>query len=135
MTTEEKLKDLILKRYHSVREFTIAIDIPYTTMSSIFKRGIDNSSISSIMKICKALGISVDALADGEIRLAKARSEISPDEPLDIEDVIANTKDVLIHTHNITLNGNPISKSGIDSIIDTLEVGIEIAKKKAQQKP
>jgi len=134
MTTEEKLKDLILKRYHSVREFTIAIDIPYTTMSSIFKRGIDNSSISSIMKICKALGISVDALADGEIRLSKTRPETSTNEPLDIEDVIANAKDELIHHHKITLNGSPISKAGLESIIDAMEVGVEIAKKKAQQK-
>jgi predicted transcriptional regulator len=134
MTAEEKLKDLILKRYHSVREFTIAIDIPYTTMASIFKRGIDNSSISSITKICKALGISVDALADGEIRVAKARPEILPDETLDIEDIMSNAKDELIHHRNITLNGSPISKAGLESIIDAMEVGIEIAKKKSQQK-
>lgn len=67
MTTEEKLKKYILSRYHSIREFTIESEIPYTTMSSIFNRGIDNSSIKNVVKICKALNISVDALADGEI--------------------------------------------------------------------
>lgn len=68
MTREEKLKLLILSRYKSIREFTIAIDIPYTTIDSIFRRGIDNSSVSNIKKICDALNISVDALADGEIK-------------------------------------------------------------------
>ena len=58
MTIEEKLKELILNRYHSIREFTIQHDIPYTTMVSIFKRGVDNSSLTNIIKICKALNIS-----------------------------------------------------------------------------
>lgn len=67
MTTEEKLKDLILSRYKSIREFTLEIDFPYTTLDSIFKRGINNSSVSNVIKICKALHISADALAKGEI--------------------------------------------------------------------
>ena len=53
MNTEEKLKDLILSRYNSIREFTISIDMPYTTMDSIFRRGIGNSNVTNIIKICK----------------------------------------------------------------------------------
>lgn len=70
MSTEEKLKDLILSKYKSVREFTITVDIPYTTLDSIFKRGIGNSSVSTILKICNALHIKADALANGEIEPA-----------------------------------------------------------------
>lgn len=67
MNTEDKLKELILSRYKSIREFTLAIDFPYTTLDSIFKRGIGNSSITNVLKICNALHISADALADGRI--------------------------------------------------------------------
>lgn len=67
MTTEKMLKDYILSRYNSVREFTIQADIPYTTLDSIFKRGIGNSSVTNVIKICRALGISADGLADGRI--------------------------------------------------------------------
>lgn len=67
MTTEEKLKELILSRYKSIREFTLEIDFPYTTLDSIFKRGLNNSSVSNVLKICEALHISADALAKGEI--------------------------------------------------------------------
>lgn len=130
MTAEDKLKELILKRYHSVREFTIANDIPYTTIHSIFKRGIGNSSVSNIIKICKALGISADALADGEISPIKDRPSAPADDKVEITDILADTKDTLIHSAKITLDGNPIGKAGIESIIDAIDVGVEIAKRK-----
>ena len=67
MTIEEKLKQLILSRYTSVREFILEINMPYTTIDSMFRRGIGTSSVDNVIKICKKLGISADALADGEI--------------------------------------------------------------------
>lgn len=57
---EEKIKNLIIERYGSIRQFALKIDIPYTTIDSILKRGIDNSNVSNVLKMCKALGISVD---------------------------------------------------------------------------
>lgn len=129
MSTEEKLKDLILKRYHSIREFTIAIDIPYTTMDSIFRRGVGNSSVSNVIKICKALGISADALADGEIVPVKKRPTPINDR-FEVKEIISDTKDRLIHSGEITLDGKPIGKAGIESIIDAMDVGVEIARKK-----
>lgn len=57
---EEKIKNLIIEKYGSVRQFALKIDIPYTTIDSILKRGIDNSNVSNVLKMCKALGISAD---------------------------------------------------------------------------
>lgn len=131
MSTEDKLKDLILKRYHSIREFTIAIDIPYTTMDSIFRRGVGNSSVSNVIKICKALGISADALADGEIVPVKKRLATPINDRFEVKEIISDTKDRLIHSGEITLDGKPIGKAGIESIIDAMDVGIEIARKKS----
>ena len=130
MTTEEKLKDLILRRYHSIREFTIAIDIPYTTMDSIFRRGIGNSSVTNVIKICKALGISADALADGEIVPVKERKSIPINDRIEVKEMVDEIKEVLTHRGFITLDGKPIGKAGIESIIDAMDVGVEIAKKK-----
>jgi hypothetical protein len=130
MTPEDKLKELILKKYHSVREFTIDNDIPYSTIHSIFKRGIGNSSVTNIIKICKALNISIDALADGEIRSIKERPSTPSTDGIEITNLLSDTKDTLIHSGKITLNGNPIGKAGIESIIDAIDVGVEIAKRK-----
>ena len=130
MSTEDKLKDLILKRYYSVREFSIEHDIPYTTIHSIFKRGIGNSSVTNIIKICKALGISVDALADGEIKPVNDRSAILLNDRIEVKEIIDDTKEMLIHGGFITLDGEPINKDGLESIIDAMDVGVELAKKR-----
>lgn len=132
MTTEERLKELILKRYHSIREFTIFIDMPYTTIDSIFRRGVGNSSVSNIIKICKALGISADALADGEIKPINDRTAILLNDRIEVKEIIEDTKDMLIHSGFITLDGKPIGKDGIESIIDAMEVGVEMAKRKTK---
>jgi hypothetical protein len=70
---ETKLKGLILNRYKSILEFTKSIGMPYSTFASIFNRGIVNSNINNIIKICAALGISADALAVGEIVAAEIK--------------------------------------------------------------
>jgi len=130
MTIEEKLKDLILKRYNSLREFSISIDIPNSTLDSIFRRGIDNSSVANVIKICKALNISVDALADGEI--VPIKNNPTPiNERFEVKEILADTADRLIHSGEITLDGKPIGKAGIESILDAIDVGVEIARKKS----
>lgn len=130
MTTEEKLKELILQRYNSIREFTIAIDMPYSTLDSIFKRGIGNSSVTNIIKVCKALGISADALADGEIAPSKPHTITKVDGALEVNEILESAKDLLTHSGKVTLDGSPINQAGIESIIDAMDVGVEIAKKK-----
>jgi len=63
----ERLKGLVLSRYKSIRDFSISINMPYSTIDNIFKRGIDKASINNIISICQALGISTDRLAEGQI--------------------------------------------------------------------
>lgn len=130
MTTEEKLKEFILKRYNSVREFTISADIPYSTLDSIFKRGIGNSSVTNVIKICKALEISVDALADGEIAPLRKQPAKRVNDWIKAEDILDETKDALRYSGFVTLNDKPIGVSQLDSIIDAMDIGVEMAKKK-----
>ena len=42
---ESKLKEIIIEKFGSIRQFSLSIDIPYTTVDSILKRGIDNSNV------------------------------------------------------------------------------------------
>lgn len=65
--TEDLLKEYILSKYRSIREFTIDTGMPYSTLDTILKRGIRNASIDNILKICQTLGISTDALVNGKI--------------------------------------------------------------------
>lgn len=131
MTIEQKLKDLILNRYHSIREFTIAIDMPYTTIDSIFRRGIGNSSVTNVIKICKALGISADALADGQIApAAPRRIEIElVEDPIDLTDIFSDTKARLAHPQDLTLDGQPVDDETAKAIVQGIDVSLELAKR------
>lgn len=130
MTIEEKLKDYILHRYKSLREFTNAVDIPYTTMDSILKRGIGNSSVNNVIKICKALHISADALANGEI---VPRYEKNPEPKSNLRDIVNDAKARLSGENYIVINGKPVYIETVEPIIDALDIGFEMVKRKSEK--
>ena len=61
---EDEIKKIIIEKYGSMRSFSDKIGIPNSTVVSILDRGINNSNISNVMKMCKELKISVDKLVD-----------------------------------------------------------------------
>ncbi len=65
---ENQLKAMICEQFNSVKEFASIIGLPYTTVDSILKRGVDKANVINIIKICTKLGIDVDALASGNIQ-------------------------------------------------------------------
>jgi DNA-binding Xre family transcriptional regulator len=64
---EDKLKELIINKHGSVLKFTQKFGIPYSTMTSLFSRGVNKTNINTILKVCQALNISADELANGRI--------------------------------------------------------------------
>lgn len=64
---ENELKELILDNYGSLAEFCKKIDLPWTTLDSILKRGVDKANIKNILKITAELNIDVESLANGQI--------------------------------------------------------------------
>ena len=61
--TELKIKEMIINRYGSLKKFCEVIDMPWTTLDSILKRGVANSNISNVMKITRELGVDTESLA------------------------------------------------------------------------
>lgn len=74
---EDSLRDIIIKQYGSVRKFTIDNAIPYSTMASVFSRGIKNTNIGTLQGICKPLNLSVDDLVDGRINYISTSSSLT----------------------------------------------------------
>ena len=64
---ESKIKELIISRYGSLKKFSEKINMPWTTLDSILKRGIANSNITNVLKITRELGLDVEKLVDGEL--------------------------------------------------------------------
>lgn len=128
MTIEDQLKNLILSRYRSIREFTIEIDMPYTTIDSIFKRKIANSSVSNVIKICKALGISADELADG--RIVPISEVISARENYrEIGEQLRHFKNELSQMGNLTIDGDPIDDEALEVLSHGIDVSYETVKR------
>ena len=67
MNIEETIKELMIKKCGSVNKFAKACGLPTSTVATMFTRGINNTNINTIIKICQALNISVDELANGRI--------------------------------------------------------------------
>lgn len=129
ISIEEKLKELILTQYHSIREFSISAGIANSTLDSIMRRGIQNSNVSNVIKICNALHISVDALAEGKIlsvTIVKADTDVSA--PIKVENLVKDFKNYLL-SHDVTLDGVPLTKESINEFIDFIDMGIELVKR------
>jgi len=71
MTIEERLRGLILSRFPTVKDFAAEAGINYSTMLTVFKRGLDNTGISNIQKICQTLGITMEGLCNDRIEFCK----------------------------------------------------------------
>ena len=57
MNREQKLRNLILDRYSSLRQFAIEADIPYSTLMTLLSRDIGGASFDVIIRICKQLDV------------------------------------------------------------------------------
>jgi hypothetical protein len=92
---EDKIKDMIISRYGSLRNFCNKIDVPYSTIDSILKRGIGKANVLNVIKICNALGLSVDNLKHGIIEPAETE-QVTP------EDFANEVRSLLCKTNNLT---------------------------------
>lgn len=57
MNREQKLRNLILDRYTSLRQFAIEADIPYSTLMTLLSRDVGGASFDVIIRICKQLDV------------------------------------------------------------------------------
>ncbi len=56
------LKKLIQDKGFNLKEFASHAGIPYTTLVNILNRGVSKAGFLNILKICEALGITVEQL-------------------------------------------------------------------------
>lgn len=57
MKREQKLRNLILDKYVSLRRFANEADIPYSTLTTLLSHDIGSASFDTIIQICQKLNI------------------------------------------------------------------------------
>ena len=124
VTVELELKKFILSKYKSIRAFTIAADIPYSTVDTMIKKGIGGTGINTMIKICNTLSIDVESLANGYIKPKISVSETKKyksDENILLNNFNAlNFKGkvkLLEYSEDLVTSGNYIDDDLIPSIV------------------
>lgn len=62
---EQELKKMIIERYSSLSRFADEIDMAWTTLDGVLKRGVNKANITSLIKICNGLNIDCESLYYG----------------------------------------------------------------------
>ncbi len=124
MTIEQMLKAYILEKYETMSDFADSIEMPNTTLSSIMNRGIYKSNAQNIIKICKALDISADSLAQGQIVPNKTKRK-----QIDLSEKISVLK-LNIHQMDLTLDGATLTDDEKDYLLDSIELAVEFIRRR-----
>ena len=123
MTIENQLRELILLKHGSLREFTFNIGIPYSTLSTILKKGIMTATMSNMVKICNALDIKLDGLVAGRIVENKLDGIL-----LDVEDILNRTKNNIAYP-NVKIDGEIMDESTKKLFINSIDLNYQLALK------
>lgn len=120
MTIEEQVKSIIIQKYKSVRAFTQAIGVPYSTIDSMLKKGIGGTGVQTVLKVCHALEIDPDSIETGNIR------KVSPAAP-SAADFPDEEKRLLFHFHSLNSEGRQKLLSYSDDLISSGKYAAESA--------
>lgn len=123
MTIENQLRELILLKHGSLREFTFNIGIPYSTLSTILKKGIMTATMSNMVKICNALDIKLDGLVAGRIVENKLDGIL-----LDVEDILNRTKNNIEYP-NVKIDGKIMDENTKKLLINSIDLSYQLALK------
>jgi len=58
MSRELRLRNMILDRYVSLRQFANDVNIPYSTLMTLLSRDMGGASFDIVIKICRKLEIN-----------------------------------------------------------------------------
>lgn len=137
MKVEEKLKRYIEMKYKTSKDFCLKSGIPTSTLSTIFKRGILNTTTDKLIAICDTLGISADELVKGNIVQKKNDSNSSQflDRYNSLSEHSKGLIDVIIdyelNESKDTTNSNVLiaASGGENASQEEIDEAIELAKK------
>ena len=108
----EILKDVILSRYKSIRQFSTAMNIPYSTLITALERGVDGMAYSTVIRICEALSLN----------------------PLDFSPLEeGNTLSSQISTRRVMDKYWKLNKAGKKKVLDIMEDYTKISEYRAEE--
>lgn len=128
MPVERRLKEMILERYGTMKDFTPHTGLSYSTVDTILRRGVKNASISNVISICRALGISADELANGRIVQVEKR-DFDIKKKTEVSEILDFMKVNLQSYDYLTLDGETMTQAELEVLIDGMTFTLEMIKR------
>jgi len=123
MTIEERLREYILAKYGTVKDFADKCGLPYGTVMTNLKRGIMNSSAHNILTMCETLQISADGLANGQI------ISLTEQPPAQYEELLPYMRSLLA-SEEFSVDGTPLTSDELTKVVEAVEIATEMIRRK-----
>ena len=130
LTVEERLRQLIFSRFKSLKQFCAESGLNYSTVYAILDRGVANAGLQNVFKMCDALGISADSLANGEIA---EKDTVASKTKVKADAIVKILKENLHQRFELTIKGVPLTDDEIQTLLDALEIAVGIVKRNRER--
>ena len=127
-TIEERLKELIIDQFGTMKNCAEQIGIPNPTLASILSRGIRNANVLNVLKLCHALGISGDHLTENKIVPVKYRETnlINIFYEAELVRFFKSVKEKLKDDHCLTIDNVRISEKEAEYLAASIDFSIDM---------
>lgn len=138
MTVGERLKQLREQLGMSQVDFATKINVSKQTLYKYENNIITNIPSDKIESAARICNVSPAYIMGWGNDLSPITSDTSPEltarDEKDIAKILEQTKEQLLSQEGLMFDGDPASPEAINSILDAMQIGMEMAKKKNKEK-
>ena len=138
MTVGERLKQLREQLGMSQVDFATKINVSKQTLYKYENNIITNipsDKIESAARICNVSPAYIMGWGNNLSPITSdTSSELTARDEKDIAKILEQTKEQLLSQEGLMFDGDPASPEAINSILDAMQIGMEMAKKKNKEK-
>ncbi len=138
MTVGERLKQLREQLGMSQVDFATKINVSKQTLYKYENNIITNipsDKIESAARICNVSPAYIMGWGNNLNPITSdTSSELTARDEKDIAKILEQTKELLLSQEGLMFDGDPASPEAINSILDAMQIGMEMAKKKNKEK-
>ena len=138
MTVGERLKQLREQLGMSQVDFATKINVSKQTLYKYENNIITNipsDKIESAARICTVSPAYIMGWGNDLSPITSdTSSELTARDEKDIAKILEHTKELLLSQEGLMFDGDPASPEAINSILDAMQIGMEMAKKKNKEK-
>lgn len=129
---EQLLKENNVTAYRVAKETGIA-----TATLSDWKKGRSTPKTDKLQKIADYFEVSIEYFSgnpESKEVDSLGKKELNRRDQRDIEKVLDEARDQLLNSEGLMFDGKPATSEDIQQILDAMQIGLEMAKKKNKEK-